>query len=84
MKQPHPYLTKELDMRPMNPTAAPTTAVFRQPNMSVKTLTMGQQKKIMPMDSEPTHAGKEGEHYVANRTHAIPFRKGVICFEEGH
>jgi hypothetical protein len=48
----------------MNPTAAPTTAVLRQPNMSVKTLTMGQQKKIMPMDSEPTHAGEEEEeHY---------------------
>lgn len=49
----------------MNPTAAPTTAVFRQPNMSVKTLAIGQQKKIIPMDRELTHAVKEGQkgHY---------------------
>lgn len=49
----------------MNPTAAPTTAVFRHPNMSVKTLAIGQQKKIIPMDRELTHAVKEAqkEHY---------------------
>lgn len=58
MKKPSPYLTKELDMSPMNPIAAPTTAVFRQPNMSVKMLTIGQQKKIIPMERELTHAVK--------------------------
>lgn len=61
MKKPNPYLTKELDMSPMNPTAAPITAVFRQPMMSVKTLTIGQQRKIIPMDRELTHAVKEGK-----------------------
>lgn len=61
MKKPSPYLTKELDKSPTNPTAAPTTAVFRQPNMSVKTLTIGQQKKIIPMERELTHAAREGE-----------------------
>ncbi|KAB0406599.1 hypothetical protein E2I00_014419 [Balaenoptera physalus] len=59
MKKPSPYLTKELDMSPTNPTAAPTTAVLRQPNTSVKTLTIGQQKKIIPMERELTHAVKE-------------------------
>ena len=59
MKKPSPYLTKELDTSPTNPTAAPTTAVLRQPNTSVKTLTIGQQKKIIPMERELTHAVKE-------------------------
>lgn len=44
------------DMSPTNSTAAPRTAVFRQPNMSVKTLTIGQQKKIIPMEREFTQA----------------------------
>lgn len=61
MKKPSPYLTKELDKSPANPTAAPMTAVFEQPNMSVKTLTIGQQKKIIPMERELTHAAREGE-----------------------
>lgn len=63
MKKPSPYLTKELDMSPTNPTAAPMTAVFRQPNRSVKMLTIGQQKKIIPMEREPTHAVKEGKRW---------------------
>lgn len=61
VKKASPYLTNELDKSPANPTAAPMTAVFRQPNMSVKTLTIGQQKKIIPMEIEPTHAAREGE-----------------------
>lgn len=64
-KKPSPYLTKELDRSPVNPTAAPTTAVFRQPYMSVKMLTIGLQKKIIPMDREFTHAAKgEGTRQV--------------------
>lgn len=50
------YVTKELAKRPTRPTAAPPTAVILQPRMSVKTLTMGEQKKIIPMESEPTQA----------------------------
>lgn len=50
------YLTKELASRPTRPMAAPPTAVTLQPRMSVKTLTMGEQKKIIPMEREPTHA----------------------------
>lgn len=53
-----PY--KRLDKSPTNLTGKPTTAVFRQPNMSVKTLTIGQQKKIIPMERELTHAAKRG------------------------
>lgn len=49
-------MTKELAMRPIRATAAPPTAVILQPKMSVKMLTMGEQKKIIPMDSEPTQA----------------------------
>lgn len=60
-EEPSPYLTKELAMSPMNPTAAPTIAVFRQPNMSVQTLAIGQQKNIIPMERELTNAVKEGE-----------------------
>lgn len=42
------------------PTPAPITAVFRHPNLSVHTLTTGEQKNIIPIDSEFTHAvGKE-------------------------
>ncbi|TNN85436.1 hypothetical protein EYF80_004458 [Liparis tanakae] len=41
------------------PTAAPATAVILQPKMSVKTLTMGEQKKIIPMEREPTHAARD-------------------------
>lgn len=55
-----PYLTKELARRPTRPTALPATAVTLQPKMSVKTLTMGEQKKIMPMEREPTQAA--GRH----------------------
>lgn len=42
-------------------TAAPATAVTLQPKMSVKTLTMGEQKKIIPMLREPTHAAGDTE-----------------------
>lgn len=49
-------VTKELASSPTRPTAAPPTAVTLQPSRSVKTLTMGEQKKIIPMDREPTHA----------------------------
>lgn len=59
-----PYVTKELAMRPTRPTAAPPTAVILQPRMSVKTLTMGEQKKIIPMESEPTHAARDKEAEV--------------------
>lgn len=55
-----PYVTKELARRPTRPTAAPPTAVILQPRMSVQMLTMGEQKKIIPMESEPTHAARHG------------------------
>lgn len=51
-----PYSTKELASRPTRATAAPPTAVILQPKISVKMLTIGEQKKIMPMAREPTHA----------------------------
>lgn len=55
-------MTKELANKPTRATAAPPTAVTRQPSISVKMLTMGEQKKIMPMDREPTQAeGHRGE-----------------------
>lgn len=56
-----PYVTKELASRPTRPTAAPPTAVTLQPRTSVKTLTMGEQKKIIPMLREPTHAAGDTE-----------------------
>lgn len=40
----------------MKAMAAPEAAVVLQPIRSVKMLTMGEQKKIMPMAKEPTHA----------------------------
>lgn len=58
------YLTNELDKSPTSATAAPTTATFRQPNRLVNTLTMGEQKKIIPMDREPTQAVEK----IKNRT----------------
>lgn len=54
-------MTKELASRPTMLTAAPATAVTLQPKMSVKTLTMGEQKKIIPMLREPTHAAGDTE-----------------------
>lgn len=56
------YVTKELAKSPTRPMAAPPTAVILQPRMSVKTLTMGEQKKIIPMESEPTHAEETEKH----------------------
>lgn len=59
-----PYLVKELESSPMKAMAAPVAAVVLQPIRSVKMLTMGEQKKIMPMAKEPTHAvekEKKGE-----------------------
>ena len=52
------YVTKELASSPTRPTAAPPTAVILQPSRSVKMLTMGEQKKIIPIDREPTKAAK--------------------------
>lgn len=52
------YLTKELERSPINPTAAPTTATFRQPNRSVNMLTIGEQKKTIPIEREVTHAAE--------------------------
>lgn len=40
----------------MKATAAPVVAVIRQPKRSVNILTMGEQKKIMPMARAATHA----------------------------
>lgn len=62
-------MTKELARRPTRPTAAPPTAVILQPRMSVKMLTMGEQKKIIPMESEPTHAARQKQRLrmVENR-----------------
>jgi len=40
----------------MKAMVAPEAAVVLQPIRSVKMLTMGEQKKIMPMAKEPTHA----------------------------
>lgn len=51
-----PYLVKELERSPMKAMVAPMAAVVLQPSRSVKMLTMGEQKKIMPMAKEPTHA----------------------------
>ena len=42
---------------PRKATNAPPTAVFLQPKWSVNMLTTGEQKKIIPMASAPTHAG---------------------------
>lgn len=41
---------------PTKASAAPPTAVFRQPKRSVNMLTTGEQKKIMPMARAPTQA----------------------------
>lgn len=54
-----PYLVKELVWRPMKATAAPVVAVIRQPKRSVNILTIGEQKKIMPMARAATHAGEK-------------------------
>lgn len=54
-------VTKELASSPTRPTAAPPTAVTLQPSRSVKTLTTGEQKKIIPMEREPTHAAGQRE-----------------------
>lgn len=43
----------------MKATAAPVVAVIRQPKRSVNILTMGEQKKIMPMARAPTHAAEK-------------------------
>lgn len=64
-----PYVTKELARRPTRPTAAPPTAVILQPRMSVKTLTMGEQKKIIPMEREPTHAAGNTEGKQVRKSH---------------
>lgn len=58
---PQPYLVKELERSPMKAMAAPVAAVVLQPSRSVKMLTMGEQKKIIPMAREPTHAGEREE-----------------------
>jgi hypothetical protein len=50
---------KELVWRPMKATAAPVVAVIRQPKRSVNILTMGEQKKIMPIARAPTHAAEK-------------------------
>lgn len=39
--------------------AAPAVAVILQPKRSVNILTMGEQKKIMPIDRAPTHAAEK-------------------------
>ena len=44
---------------PMNATIAPPTAVFLQPKRSVKMLTTGEQRKIIPMARAPTQAREE-------------------------
>ena len=43
----------------MKATAAPAVAVILQPKRSVNTLTMGEQKKIIPIDRAPTHAAEK-------------------------
>lgn len=43
----------------MKAMAAPAVAVIRQPKRSVNILTMGEQKKIMPIERAPTHAAEE-------------------------
>jgi hypothetical protein len=50
---------KELVWRPMKATAAPAVAVIRQPKRSVNILTIGEQKKIMPIARAPTHAAEK-------------------------
>ena len=68
-------VTKELASNPTRPTAAPPTAVTLQPSRSVKTLTMGEQKKIIPMEREPTHAAGQREtqrdRRVKLKAHAV-------------
>lgn len=69
---PQPYLVKELERSPMKAMVAPMAAVVLQPIRSVKMLTMGEQKKIIPMAREPTHAGEreekgDGEGGTSNR-----------------
>lgn len=54
-------MVKELERSPMKAMAAPKAAVVLQPIRSVKMLTMGEQKKIMPMAKEPTHAREREE-----------------------
>lgn len=80
------YLTKELANKPTRATAAPPTAVTRQPRRSVKMLTMGEQKKIMPMEREPTqaegHTGEVSTHtnttYTHTQTHTTTIIMGRI------
>lgn len=69
---PQPYLVKELQRSPMKAMVAPMAAVVLQPILSVKMLTMGEQKKIIPMAREPTHAGEreqegDGQGGTSNR-----------------
>ena len=53
------YLAKDVLSSPMNATNAPLTAVFLQPKRSVKMLTTGEQRKIIPMARAPTQAREE-------------------------
>lgn len=46
----------------MKATAAPAVAVIRQPKRSVNILTMGEQKKIMPIERAPTHAAEKNKY----------------------
>lgn len=61
----NPYLVKELEKSPMKAMAAPEAAVVLHPIRSVKMLTMGEQKKLIPMPSDPTPAveGKANKHW---------------------
>lgn len=71
------YLTKELASNPTKPTAAPPMAVILQPSMSVTTLTMGEQKKIIPMEREPTHAVHA---YTQANTHTHTNKENMQIF----
>lgn len=61
------YFANDVLSSPIKASVAPVTAVFLQPKRSVNMLTTGEQKKIMPMASAPTHAGEEREFIVRNK-----------------
>lgn len=75
------YLTKELDRSPTKPNAAPVTATFRQPNRSVNMLTIGEQKKTIPIDSELTHAAEQKKTAHFRRLHDLSCQQLPVLTE---
>lgn len=70
----HSYLTNELARSPTKATAAPTTATVRQPYILVKILTIGEQKKIIPIDKEFTNAAEKIKNVTMNLLNKVDFK----------